>query len=314
MVTSMPVSGGTRTTPWTLDAVLDATTVIAHVNDATEAQRLALVDAAGVADLGTIPMAANYRLRAAPVLRGDGSRCAAVVSDRDGLMLACAGQALEVSGIAAGARELPIPFVHADDSLTVFTQTYAAFTRVDRTGPGAWREIEQYESSISYPADVVGIAGTPVVCFISAGSRAVIEIGANKIRSEEATQSCKLATDGTTLHVLTDTGYAQLAVSSIAGTQGTFAVAPVAALAEQDVARLVLADGMPIALGMDVLDLVATPLAGGAPRVLATAVEYGSVVGWDATAQAAFLVSSRLDTTGAGPTHPQTVLFEQRCL
>ena len=314
-VASTPTTGGSITHVWNLDALASPTSVIAHREADDGSLHAALVDSTGATELGAIPAAGPYRFNAAPVAVG-GNTCAALLSGKGGMFLGCKGAALEPANLEhLDATHRPVPFVHADGSLSVFTQSFASFTELRRGVSGAWSEIEQYESSISYPTDVVTVGGEPVVCFINAGDRAVIGRGHdNELASAAKTSSCHLAFDGTTLHVLTDGGYAQVPLANVTGQQGTFEVTPVPALGTVHVKQLFLRDGAPYALGFDGDVVKAVPLSGGEPLVLGTASEGAAALGWDEATRAVSIVTSKLDTSGGGPMYPQTLTFETHCL
>lgn len=310
MVTRTATTGGSVTHVWELDAVASPTSVVAHREEDDGSLRAAFIDEAGVTELAALPAAAPYRFNAAPVTLG-GNACAALHSGKGGMFLGCKGAAAEAANLAhLDAERRPLPFVHADGSLSVFTQSFASFTELRRTPTGKWNEIEQYESSISYPTDVASAAGEPVVCFINAGGRAVI----GELVSAAKTASCRIAIGGTTLHVLTDGGYVQVPLANTAGQAAPFEVTPVPALGTMRTTRLFLLDGAVYALGFDGDMVKAVPLAGGPPLVLGAGSEGQAALDWDDATHAVRIVTSKLDTSGPGPIYPQTVTFESRCL
>lgn len=313
MVPQEPQGSGTIIRPWTIDAVTGDANTFGHRQDASGTMHVGHIGVGGVSELSAIPDAGPYRFALAPAAV-EGGQCAVLVSDLSGAFLSCPGMAVEAAGIRdVGADHLPVPFVHADGSLSVFTQTYASFTELRRTAPGTWHEIEQYESSISYPTDAVDVGGEPVVCFISQGDRAVLARGDAELASVAETSSCKLAIDGSSIHVLTDAGYAKVSIASIVGNSGTFDVTPVAALADQRVVRIVVVDGVAYALGTGAGVVNATPLAGGEPVVFGMVTNTLGAIGWDAATAAVRVVTSKLDTSGEGPMFPQTITFQTEC-
>ncbi len=315
MVARTPTPGGSSIQAWTLDAVANATSVIAHRPADDGALHAAYIDEAGAIELAVIPQAGPYRFKAAAITLG-GNACATLLSDKGGMFLGCKGAAAEPANLQhLDATRRPVPFVHADGSLSVFTQSFASFTELRRTQAGTWSEIEQYESSISYPTDVAAADGEPVVCFISAGDRAVIGRGHdNELASTATTESCRIALDGTTLHVLTDGGYAKFPLEDVSGQLGTFDVAPVPALGTMRTTRLFVLDGAAYALGFDADTVKAVPLAGGQPLVLGMASQSQATIDWDDATRAVRIVTSKLDTSGPGPVYPQTLTFETHCL
>jgi hypothetical protein len=310
-VVATPTMTGSITHVWQLDAVVGTDAVLAHIEDGDDV-RLALIDPRGITELGRVAGGARYQFRAAPLQRGDGARCAVFTSSRGGLFYACEGQPQEAAGIAnVNADRRPIPFLHGDGTLSVYTQTYSSFTVLRRSPSGQWQELEQYESSVSYPTDVASTTYGPLVCFIASGGRPVVD----GIRGTTTANDCKLAVDGAFIHVLAGQGYARMAMSELSNRSATFTPQPIEALTGKPAAaRLALAGGKPHALGVDGGDLVALPLPGGAPVVLASIGNRAAEIGWDERSGAVSAATAHLDTSGGGPSFTQTITLETRCL
>ena len=168
---------------WTLRGA-SARSLLASRAGTDDAVHLALLDGDGPVELAVIPGAARYAFSAALAEKPDGTRCAVATSSIAGVVLACEGAQPETTMFdALDADQPPVPVWSADGTLSVFAQTYAAFTELRRTPDGAWSDIEEYESSISFPTDAVATAGGPVVCFISAGGYPVVQQGTAQIAS-----------------------------------------------------------------------------------------------------------------------------------
>jgi hypothetical protein len=304
------VTEGTVTSfeTWTLDDAAGPHEVIAHTRDAAGAIHVSRLDSEAT-ELAILPDASGYTFSAVAI---PGSACALVSSSKTGLAYACAGQPLDTASSVRDISGDPLFPVQTASSLLVYTQTFASFTEIERSGVGAWTEHEQFESSISFPTDALLVNGQPVACFIDAGDRAVVARGDGRAASSVSASWCKLALAGDTLHVLTDAGYCTVAASSMGDPNGTLALAPVT-LSERPT-RLVLLGGVPHALvrGDDGVQLV--PMPSGAPITLAAPTGDNAVLAWDAGTQALVEISSKLDTSGPGPLYPQTIHFETRCV
>jgi hypothetical protein len=310
MVEEVPTTSGSTTTPWTLDSLIGGTSAIAHRQLPDGSMGVAIVDGPGASTLATIPNAGRYRFQAAAI---PGTTCATFMSDVTGLYYGCAGGTAEAAGLAHLNADRPlVPFAYKDGALSVFTQSYASFTEAYRDAAGKWSEHEQYESSISFPTDVIDIGGLPVVCFINSGDHAVIKYGQTELVSAAEANSCKLAYDGSTLHVLTDVGHAQLPLGGVAG--GPFEVTANPALANVRVKELFVNNGTAYALGLEDNVVKAVPLAGGEPIVIDTIAHRDVRVDWDDVTKAINVVAYELDTTGEGTLHPQTIEFLTHCL
>ncbi len=314
MVAEAPTTSGTTIRPWTVASIASASSTIAHRQDGDGSLQVAIVDGAGTNMLASIPSAGAYRTQAAVV---PGTSCAVVVNDVANLIYGCAGAAPENPGIDhLNANRQPIPFQHPDGSLSVLTQSFSSFTILHRSAAGVWSEHDQYESSISYPTDIVAVGGNAAVCFISSGDHAVIqtgsvETGPIELVSAAESASCHLEADGTTLHVLTDGGYTQLQTGGVPG--GPFAVTPVPALGAMRVRQVFMKDGAAYALATDDVEVKAVPLAGGDPIVIAP-LGSGSAVEWDASSQAVRIVTSRTERSTEGTLHPQTIEIATHCM
>jgi hypothetical protein len=312
-VTSAPSGSGTIIRPWEIDAMIDGTSLLAHRRDADDAMQMAMIDGAGgLVELARLPDSGAYDFKAAVVgASPDSSVCTVSISSKAGLTYACSGRAAENAGIdSIAAEKPPVPFRRANGALSIFTQTHYAFTEIQRDASGAWKEIEQYQSSISYPTDVAAPGGMPIVCFIASGGRAVLQSGDSELTSAETTRTCHIAVDGLTLHVLTDGGYTTMPLGNIS-SGGTFEVTPVTALANQRITDLFVADGVAYVLGSDTNGILATRLPEGTAIPLGTSADRSA---WDAGRKAIYAASSKLMTSGSGPTYPQTITFETRCL
>jgi hypothetical protein len=272
---------------WTLRGV-SARSLLASRDDADDAVHLALLDDGGPVELAVIPGAARYAFSAALAEKPDGTRCAVATSSIAGVVLACEGAPPETATFdALDADHPPVPVWGADGTLSVFAQTFAAFTELRRTPDGQWSDIEEYESSISFPTDAVATAGDPVVCFIGAGGHAVIQQGSAQTRSTVEASTCKIAVDGATVHVVAGDAYAAVSLSQ---QSATFTPAALPALAGT-VARIVVGDEGPQALVVTEQTLSAVALPSGTPTTLATAGSSDPLVGFDATTGTALLVS-----------------------
>lgn len=308
-VETATVSNSTRYLTWTLDAIASPTSVLAHREEADRSLTVAWIDAAGATPITNIPEAGPYRFRAAVLESG----CAVFMSDLTTLYRACPGEAVESSGLDRLDADRPlVPYEHGDGSLSVWTQSYASLTLVKRTAAGVWSEIEQYESSISYPTDVAARGGAPLMCFINAGDRAEIQVGGSSMYSSVESDTCQLAFDGDALHVLTDQGHARLDGASL--IPGPFEVTPVPALAGMNTKEMFTVDGAAYVLATTSTDIVAVPLAAGAPQLSFGPIVSGATFTWDAKTRGLRIASAKLDTSGAGPTYPQTVELTTRCM
>ena len=306
--------------PWSLQAVASASSVLAsHSASGTDATDLDLVDAAGTTELVEIPGAAQYQLFAAPTVRPDGTQCAVAMSGQGGLFYGCADGSHEAAGIAdTDAEHPPVPVWQPDGTLSVFAQTFAAFTELRRSPSATWSRIEEYESSISFPTDAVLGQGEPIACFIDDAGHAVLAAGEARLRSTSSASTCRLALDGATLHVATESAYAAVPTALLgAQTEGTFDLTPVALAAAPD--RVIVSGGMPYALVRSTdaaagsVTLSAIPLPTGPPMVLATTPDSFAVAGWDADQRAAVLVSLATTPTDAGG-WTQTITTRTACM
>jgi hypothetical protein len=275
---------------WTLRGV-SARSLLASRDDADDAVHLALLDDDGPVELAVIPGAARYAFSAALAEKPDGTRCAVATSSIAGVVLACEGAQPETAMFdALDADHPPLPVWGADGTLSVFAQTYAAFTELRRTPGGEWTDIEEYESSISYPTDAAATAGGPVVCFISAGGYPVVQQGSAQSASTITASTCKIAVDGATVHVVAGDAYAAVSLSQLSGQSATFTPTAIPALAGT-VARVVVGDAGPQALVLTDQALSAVALPSGTSAALATAASSDPLVGFDATTGTALLVS-----------------------
>lgn len=306
------VSTGTSTSfaVWTPVAAAGPHAMIARQNDGSGSISVGLIDdtTTTVTPLATLAEAANYAFSASAL---PGSRCAVVSSSKTGLSLACPGQALDT---AASVRDIsgdPVFPVQTASSLVVYTQTFASFTEIEHAGAGAWQEHEQFESSISFPTDAVLAGGAPLACFISSGRRAVVIGPSGRASSTATAQWCKLVVDGDTVHVLTDIGYGTVSLAGLQGESGTLALSPVAVASRPD--RLVMLGATPHAIVATNDGFSFVPLPTGTPFVLGKATGSNAKATWDPTTHALSVVSYEVDTTGAGPTYPQTVHFQTWC-
>lgn len=308
VMVSRDTSGSIRT--WSLDGTSGTGSVLVHAGDASNAIHMGLVAATGLTELAVLAGADGYAFAAAPV---PGTSCAVATSSKAGIAYGCTGKAAEMATIDALDGEVPpLPFQASGGTLVVFSQAFAAFTEIDRSPSGQWSQIEQFESSISYPTDVASSGGEPVVCFISDGDRAVVKLGDQRVTSSTPATWCKLAIDGGTIHVITDGGYAAVPLSQLTGQQGTFDVTPDALTSPAQ--RLIVHAGQPIALAYASGTLSAVQLPSGPTTTLATTTDSSAVVGWDEATGTALLVSSKLDTSGSGPDYPQTFTFHSSCM
>lgn len=315
---TMTVAAGD--TPWSLQAVASASSVLAsRGTSADDVMHVDLVDATGATELAAIPGAAQYELFAAPTVRPDGTSCAVAMSGQGGLFYGCADGSHEAAGIAdTDAEHPPVPVWQPDGTLSVFTQTFAAFTELRRDPRATWSRIEEYESSISFPTDAVLDQGEPIACFIDDGGAAVIAAGDARLRSTSPASTCRLALDGATLHVVTDAGYAAVPTALLgAQSEGTFDLTPVALPAAPD--RVIVSGGTPYALVRSTdattggVTLSAIPLPTGQPMVLATTPDDLAVAGWDAGEGAAILASLATTPTDAGGA-TQTITTRAACM
>lgn len=318
VTTTISVAAGD--TPWSLQAVASASSVIANRGTADDVMHVGLIDASGATELVAIPGAARYELFAAPTVRPDGTSCAVAMSGQGGLFYGCADGSHEAAGIAdTDAEHPPVPVWQPDGTLSVFTQTFAAFTELRRDPSATWSRIEEYESSISFPTDAVLYQGDPVACFIDDGGFAVIARGDVRLRSTSAASTCRLALDGATLHVATESGYAAIPAAMLdAEPGGTFALTPVAALtAAPD--RVIVSGGTPYALvratdpAAGGVTLSAIPLPTGQPMVLATTPDDAAVSGWDPDRRAGILASLATTPTDAGG-ETETITTRTACM
>jgi hypothetical protein len=242
------------------------------------------------------------------------------MSGHGGLFYGCADGAHEAAGIAdTDAEHPPVPVWQPDGTLSVFTQTFAAFTELRRDPSAMWSRIEEFESSISYPTDAVLYHGDPVACFIDEGGRAAIADGDLRLRSTSPATTCHLALDGATLHVVTDAGYAAVPAAMLdAQLDGTFTLTPVTAL-DHAPDRVIVSGGVPYALmrsadaSSGAVTLSAVPLPSGPPVVLATTPDGTAVSGWDPDQRAAVLASLATTSSGAGPT-TETITTRTACM
>ena len=308
MIPSLPVSGGTTYATWNLDSVAGPHAAIAHARDQAGALRVARLDT-DVAELATLPDAGGYSFAAAAL---PGSACAVVSSSKTGLSYACPGQPLDTASSVRDISGDPVFPVQTGSSLVVYTQTFASFTEIERSGVGAWAEHEQFESSISFPTDALAAGDQPIACFIDAGDRAVVARGQGHAASSVHAKWCKLALAGDTLHVLTDAGYGTVAVSSLVDENGTLVLLPVTQ--SQEPARLVMLDGAPHALVLTADSAQLVPVPSGAPITLPRPTADNAILGWDASLRAVIEISSKLDTSGPGPLYPQTIHYDTRCV
>ena len=308
-------------TSWSLQAVASASSVLASRGTSADgAMHVGLLDASGATELAAIPGAAQYELFAAPTVRPDGTSCAVAISGNAGLVYACADGSHEAAGITdTDAEHPPVPVWQPDGTLSVFTQTFAAFTELRRAPTAAWSRIEEFESSISFPTDAVLDGGDPVACFIDDGGYAVIAHGDIRLRSTSAASTCRLALDGGTLHVATESAYAAIPAAMLdAEPGGTFDLTPVAALAAAP-DRVIVSGGTPYALvrstdpGTGAVTLSAVPLPTGQPMVLATTPDDIAVSGWDPDQRAAILASSATTPNDAGGA-TQTITTRTACM
>jgi hypothetical protein len=275
---------------WTLRGV-SARSLLASRDDADDAVHLALLDDDGAVELAVIPGAARYAFSAALAEKPDGTRCAVATSSIAGVVLACEGAPPETATFdALDADHPPVPVWGADGTLSVFAQTYAAFTELRRTPGGEWSDIEEYESSISFPTDAVATAGDPVVCFIGAGGYPVVQQGTAQSASTLKASTCKIAVEGGTVHVVAGGNYAAVPLSQLSEQLTTFTPAAIPALAGT-VARVVVGDEGPQALVVTEQTLSAVALPTGTPTTLATAGSSAPLVGFDAATGTALLVS-----------------------
>jgi hypothetical protein len=309
---SMPIdqianpSGGTQVAQWQLLAPMSASSVLAYAPDAAGAQRIAVLDANGAQDVASIAGGANYYLRAAKV--GD----CALLSAKNGLGLACPGQPYEVAGQdfdTSGSD--PLFAVQSGSDIIAFTQSYAAFTQITRSGPGQWSQQEQYESSISFPTDALLANGAPVACFIDEADHAVVAYGAGRVRSTAKAQWCKLAVSGDMLTVVTNIGTVTQPLSSFAA-DGVLALAGAVPAMDGAPVRLVTLDGGAAAIEKKSSAIAVTPLDGSAGKLIPT---LGNST-LDVTGNALTVVSTTTDSTStqSGTQYSQTVLFETHCL
>jgi hypothetical protein len=275
---------------WTLRGV-SARSLLASRDDADDTVHLALLDDSGAVELAVIPGAARYAFSAALADKPDGTRCAVATSSIAGVVLACEGAPPETATFdALDADHPPVPVWGADGTLSVFAQTYAAFTELRRTPGGEWSDIEEYESSISFPTDAVATAGDPVVCFIGAGGYPVVQQGTAQSASTLKASTCKIAVEGGTVHVVAGGNYAAVPLSQLSEQLTTFTPAAIPALAGT-VARVVVGDEGPQALVVTEQTLSAVALPTGTPTTLATAGSSAPLVGFDAATGTALLVS-----------------------
>jgi hypothetical protein len=173
---------------------------------------IALATADGITTLDTLPDAAGYLARARLVEDRAGRTCAVYVAGNYGLGYVCEGMTPEHPSIDDIDAEHPLLAVfRPDGTLSVFSQTYASFARIDRAPDGGWNELEQYESSISYPTDVDPHG--PLVCFVGAGGVPVLRGPDDSDTAVlPAATDCRVVVDDAgTRFVLTDAGFGSVA-------------------------------------------------------------------------------------------------------
>ena len=223
---------GPELAPWSVVDVLDraeGASVLLERSGEDGAKVLAFLGPYGpLTEVATVADVDGHRLDAAPVAMAGGKRCVVYLVANKTLQLACddgsiEDSKLEVDSSSYGPALLPVG--SEDGSLIVLTTTYASFTIVARDPSGYWSEIEQHESSISWPEDVALHDGSLATCFISASGHAVITAPGGTITSAGEANSCKIALDDSSVHVLLDTGFATIPRSSLGGEpEGTFDV------------------------------------------------------------------------------------------
>lgn len=302
----MTNAGYSQIAGWTPIVPMSPTSLLAHSIDATGAKLLAIIDANGVQQVASIPDGADYALRASKV--GD----CAMINTKGGLGLACPGLPYELAtGDFDTSANDPLFALETGGQMIAFTQTFASFTEITRTGPGQWTEHEQYESSISFPTDALLANGSAVACFIDSGDHAVVTIGGSRVRSAAKAQWCKLAFADDMLTVVTDIGTVTQPLSAFS-SDGVLAVAGTPSM-QAAPTRLVSLGGAPAALSATGSGgVVITPLDGSAAKTFP--VLGGGTPAIDVTGNALNIISASLDSSGQGPMYPETVLFETHCL
>jgi len=308
MVPKIPYAPGSTSTTvaeWKIDAI--GASIIAHAGTAEGDLRVAKITGDGtVTDLARL-VGAQHQYFQAAALKDPGC---ALVANNDGISLACDGKPLETAPIddARGSSRL-FP-VETASSLFVYTQTHASFTEIERTATGVWTEHEQYESSISMPTDATLAGGTPIACFITAGDRASVIRGGAQTESVETARWCKLAVDGTTVHVLTDVGYTSRDLASLAA-DGVLAL--VARPVDSEPDRLVMVAGQPVAVTPKTATIDLVGLDGTVVQQLPRPI--GNLAfGFDATTGALEITSTTTEASGDGPMYAQTIRHQTVCM
>jgi len=291
---------------WNLSARLTPTSVLAYQGDETGVQRIAVLEPTGITEIATIPDASSLPLRAASV---PNSSCA-VLHGAMNLSYFCPGESLEGSSFDLN-WDAPLYPVQTSGSLFLYTQNFAAFTELERTGPGRWVEHEQFESSISYPTDATLAGDRPIACFIDIDDRAVVTYAGSRHHTTEAARWCKLAVDGDTVHILTDIGYTTRSLSSLTG-EGSFEVTATTLTERPD--RLLVLDGAPYILLRSVETIDLWPVTTGEPIHVPRPEGSMLLADWDASARALTVISADAERTGSGPEHPQTIRFQTHCI
>jgi hypothetical protein len=201
---------------------------------------------------------------AAP-LTVDGRRCIVYAPFNDTVRLACEGHAEEDSALDLEADQGRLVAIQSPDGVVhAYGQDFAAYTEARRIGPGSWRDIEKFESSISSAQDVLLRGADPIICLLATPGRPAIDDGADIYYSADRARWCMLVSTPSELGVLTDLGYTTFSGTSLGGWQPTsIDTRPLAMVSGAQPAAI-----SPSAAG-DAIQLV--PLPSGEPTILRTA-------------------------------------------
>ena len=264
---------------------------------------------ADLADTGT-----GYVLSSAAVAMAPGLDCVLYQPRDSNLLFTCSDGTTEDVGDKVYSETM-LPVLWSDGTLSVFTRTYASFTEFRRSPSGSWSEVEKYESSISGPRDALVHDGIPAVCFVANSGRAVIQFGASEMRSSVDVDDCSLVDDGTSLHVLTDQGYAAIEWSMMPSAQ-SFELSPSAH--EGEVLALVIIDreAQVVSASDDGTSIEVTAVRSGEKRVLASLpTDYRSVQAkYDAQAEILHIVTSTLEDSRSPEPAKQTIQIDSLCI
>jgi hypothetical protein len=191
--------------------------------------------------------------------RSDGSICAAFVDDsmskKGTLQIACDdGKAPTDTKLVPDSDlggETPLAPIEGDTpgDTYVYGMDFAAVALFVGNAMG-WSKQELYESSISYPGNVVRVGGNTIACVIGTfGLPKLANYNEVDWAVEKGAKAsdCRVATDGTSLFVTEDNRFAKL--PSLAG--GPFTTTPVPGLVDQHFLSLVAYKGKALGLTSD---------------------------------------------------------------